>query len=161
NFEEMRSFEPWLQQQSIPRRVRYFAGAHQWPADSLFTEAVAWFELRAIKSGLRPVDRALVDSLFDVDRRTADALESAGRTVEATNSWREITVDYDSLVDVQSAREKLRTLLNDGPVKRALAERNELHQQFIEFNKQLDQWVAHAREESALPDAREGIKTLA
>src|SRR5262245_22916909 len=34
NYEEMRSFEPWLQQQSIPRRVRYFAGAHQWPADS-------------------------------------------------------------------------------------------------------------------------------
>ncbi len=160
NYEEMRSFEPWLAKQSIPRRVRYFAGAHQWPADTLFAEAVSWFELRAMKSGLRPVDRTLVDALYSADRRSAEELESAGLKLQALTRWREIAADYDSLTDVNAAREKVRTLLNDKAVKKALEERLELHQQFIDFSKQLTDWITRARNDGALPDARAAIKLL-
>ena len=160
NYEEMRSFEPWLGQQSIPRRVRYFSGGHQWPADSLFTEALAWFELRAMKAGLRALDREFVDSMYKADLRTADALESSGQKLEALSHWREIAADYDSLANVDNARVRVRSLLNDGAVKRALEQRSELHEGFIEFNKDLTAWIARARADERVPEANDAIRKL-
>jgi predicted esterase len=160
NYEEMRSFEPWLAQQSIPRRVRYFSGGHQWPADSLFTEALAWFELRAMKDGLRAVDHAFVDSMYKADLRNADALESGERKLEALIHWREIAADYEGLANVDNARVRVRSLLNDGAVKRALSEREDLHQDFIEFNRELTAWITRAREDERTPEANDAIKKL-
>jgi len=53
----------------------------------------------------------------------------------------------------------VRSLLNDGAVKRALDQRSELHQGFIDFNRELTTWIARARQDGE-PEANDAIRKL-
>lgn len=76
NFIEMRQLQRDLTEARFPFRLEVFDGPHRWPPASVCTRALEWMELRAMRRGLRPVDRPWVDSVATA--RLADVETRAG-----------------------------------------------------------------------------------
>ncbi len=159
NYEEMQSFASWLRQQHMAHRIRYFNGGHEWPPDTLFEEAFAWFELQAMHNGQRVVDSVLIDSLRSADMNAARALEARQLGANALARWREIAADYEGDAAL-TAHQRLDALAADKSVRRALDRREKLHKQFIAFDRQLHTWLAAAADESHHVTAKDGAGQL-
>jgi predicted esterase len=100
NYYEMRSLEEKLEAAKAPHRIAYFEGGHQWMSAELAEEAVAWMELEAMKSGVRPKDAEMIAALQADARSRASALEAAGRSVEAQRAYAHAAADFRGLADV-------------------------------------------------------------
>src|SRR6185436_9427379 len=70
---ELRDLQEKLETAGLSHRLEIFAGSHQWPPEELFTRAVAWMELIAMRRGLRMKDAALIDALWSEDLARARA----------------------------------------------------------------------------------------
>jgi predicted esterase len=160
NYEEMRGFEGWLQQNEIPHRLRYVPGGHAWPADSVFADAFRWFELRAQHTGLALPDTAAVAKSLAFDTAQAHALERVGAPAEAMARWQEIARDYDAAPVNEYAKQRADRLALNGAVRRTLSRRRDLHQRFIEFNNELQDWMQRVASAKRPPDAKQGIRRL-
>lgn len=110
NFHEMLELEEKLHAMGLPHRVEEFEGVHEWMPEALATEAVEWFELRAMADGRRPRDPALVAALLARDLAAAEALEAANRPFHAHHRYRAIAADYASLAEVSEAAVKAASL---------------------------------------------------
>ncbi len=53
---------------TTPHRVGIFEGGQTWLSPDRAIEALKWMELQAMKSGLRPHDRALVDLAYEATK---------------------------------------------------------------------------------------------
>lgn len=90
NYLEMRRLDRTL---TTPHRVPIFDGSHDWLPAALAGEAIEWFEIQAMKSGLRPRDESLLDRIF------------AARVAEASSQPAELqslVADFDGLRDVSA-----------------------------------------------------------
>jgi tetratricopeptide (TPR) repeat protein len=87
----------------LPHRLEVFAGSHQWPPEELFTRAVGWMELQAMRRGQRAKDPALVEELWSADLDRARALESAGQRVAAQSLYASLVRDFVGLRDTAEA----------------------------------------------------------
>jgi pimeloyl-ACP methyl ester carboxylesterase len=115
NFIELRQLDRALK---TPHRVVIFEGGHTLPPDSLAMEAIEWMELRAMASGLRARDEALLDKLFTTRERAAG---DAGNTPAAVHLLQALAEDFKGLRDVQAVNERASALAKQPDVKRALA----------------------------------------
>jgi dienelactone hydrolase len=158
NYEEVRGFRTLLERFALPHRLRFFPGPHMWPPAAIAAEALGWFELRALHSGLRPMDAALVDSLFTADTAAARALETAGHGADALARWREVAADYAGLRHVGAAEARISALEKDRAVRRTLARRDEFTRDFGRYSDRLAAWLQRARDAQAPPSA--GIRAL-
>jgi dienelactone hydrolase len=158
NYEEMRLFETWLQRNAVPHRVRYVPGGHGWPADSVFADAIAWFELRAMRSGLIPADSSAIRFAFVRDTTRAADHERAGGLADAMLLWREIARDYGD--DGKTVSKRADELSLNGKVRRTIELQRDLHQRFIAFNDELRAWVKEVAAAASPPDASKGIRKL-
>jgi len=87
----------------LPHRLEIFAGSHQWPPEELFTRAVNWMELQAMKRGHRGKDATLVEELWSTDLARARALEAGGQLVAAQTLYASLVRDFDGLRDTADA----------------------------------------------------------
>ena len=158
NYEEMRLFETWLERNAVPHRMRYVPGGHAWPADSVFADAIAWFELRAMRSGLVAVDSPAIRLAFVRDTTRAADAERDGDPTEAMERWREIARDYADAAPI--ANKRADALAMSGKVIRTIALRRELHERFIAFNQQLRAWVKEVGAAKSPPDVNRGLRQL-
>jgi predicted esterase len=78
NFDEVMDLERWLRTGNHSFALRAFTGAHEWPPEYLFDDAIAWFELQAMQSGRAPSDQPFADSLFSAWMARADSLARSG-----------------------------------------------------------------------------------
>ena len=62
NYEEVIGIDSVLDRTSVRHHVAVFSGPHSWPPDALMLEGVEWFDLQAMRTGLKPAD-AGVDRL--------------------------------------------------------------------------------------------------
>jgi predicted esterase len=112
NFWEMRQLEDRLSELGLPHRIDNFSGSHGWMPPDVAMAAVAWMELRAMKSGLRHADRTLIDALWEQDLEVVASLEEAGLLHAAFRALEAMASDYAGLrpaediavVTAQSAR---------------------------------------------------------
>jgi dienelactone hydrolase len=158
NYEEMRLFETWLERNAVPHRVRYVPGGHAWPADSVFADALAWFELRAMRSGLIPADSPAIRLAVVRDTMRAVDAEQGGDLTNAMERWREVARDYSDVA--AHATRRADDLAINGKVRRSLALRRELHQRFVAFNEQLRAWVKEVGDAQSPPDVNRGVRQL-
>ena len=122
NYYEMLSLEEKLEAAKAPHRIVVFDGGHQWMQPELAAEAVAWMELQAMKSGVRPKDAGLIASLQSEARGRAAALEAAGKTVEAWRAYSHAAEDFGGLADVSEDEKKAAELGKRPEVRTALEE---------------------------------------
>jgi predicted esterase len=118
NNRQMREIEARLTKSAhVPHRYREFPGPHAWMSAELGTQAIAWMEVMAMKSGLRPRDPELAAAVFEADLLDTKGLEAAGRTLDALRSYAGIASSYEGLVDVSAAREAAARLEADPKVR--------------------------------------------
>ena len=103
-------------------RVLYFEGGHTWLPAEMAVQAVQWMELQAMKSGLRPKDKALLDAWFTERAERIDALKDNAETLRALVH---LIADFEGLADVSKFAERAHELLKRQDVINAvLAEGN-------------------------------------
>ena len=98
NYWAMRELEERLADLRFPHRVNYaFDAGHGWMPPGVAMAAVEWMELRAMTSGLRALDQALVDAFWAADLVEAQALEQVGRPRAAMRALEAMGRDYAAL----------------------------------------------------------------
>jgi predicted esterase len=137
NFPELLMLESVLDKLSIPSRVEFFDGAHDWASAELSTKAVGWMELQALKSGRRKTDAAFLDSLWEEESRQARELEQSGSSFEAYRAYCALALDYEGLRDIAAVRERVKQLEGAKEIKRAVKEREEEVRQQRELTTEL------------------------
>ena len=160
NYDELRAFEPWLIGNGAPYRLRRFDGGHAWPPEELFTEAIEWFELQAMRAQQRPVDRALAESMCTANADAARTFEAEGKGADALERWQEIVRDCGDIAPVADAQQRVAALERDRRVRRELALQVELRDEFRMFNRRLGEWLAAARRESRPPNVSRAVDAL-
>jgi predicted esterase len=78
NYLEMRELDRVLQEKGVAHRLILTEERHAWPPADVCTRALAWLELVAMTTGLRPRDEALIASVLDAEEGAAGALERKG-----------------------------------------------------------------------------------
>jgi hypothetical protein len=93
---------------------------------------VAWFEILAMKTGLRPPDAGLIRSLYARDVAAAEKLESREQLAAAERRFREIEATYEGLHDTSAAATAVERLGTSTELRRQ--------------NKNLKRWDAWERD---------------
>jgi len=114
NHQEMHELDRDLKS---PHRVEYFDGGHAWLPVELATDGVEWMELEAMKSGLRPRDPKLIDSILDKRVARAEAQKSG---LDQMREWKSIATDFQGLKDVLQYAGRAAVLEHEEAVKESL-----------------------------------------
>jgi hypothetical protein len=120
NHQEMRDLDQGV---TTPHRVEVFEGGHTWLPAELATDGVAWMEIQAMKTGRRPRDAKVIDSIFG--ERVARA-EAQQNRVEKMREWQSIAADFQGFKDVTTFKERAAALEREQDVQDSLrAERGD------------------------------------
>lgn len=121
NYRELRRVDRELAERKAAHRVVIFDGGHEWLPPALATDALAWLELHAMRTGLRPADRVWIDEQFAA--RTASVpTEPAVETLRALQA---VVADFTGLTDTAALDRRARELARASDVRAALrAERS-------------------------------------
>ena len=102
---ELRDLQEKLESAGLSYRLEVFAGSHQWPPEELFTRALGWMELIAMRRGVRAKDPALIDELWTEDLARAHALEVGGKLEASHGLYTALVRDFTGLRDTAKAAE--------------------------------------------------------
>lgn len=111
NYQEMREVDRRL---TSAHRVVIFEGGHDWLPASLAPEALGWLELRAMRSGLRPRDEALIDQIF---LQRQKRLEGITNRLEESREVASLVADFGGIRDVSAFAARQAALQRDKAVK--------------------------------------------
>jgi tetratricopeptide (TPR) repeat protein len=118
SYYELLDLEGQLAAADFTHRVEIFDGSHQWPPEQVASQAMAWLELLAMKTGARTKDRELVATLWSEDLARAQALEKAGKSWRAWRVYRAMARDFADLADVARAQERAGRIEQDPSFQR-------------------------------------------
>ena len=133
----------WLEMQDLdqhlktPHRVKIFDGGHVWMPEGLAQEGLEFFELVAMRTGLRSVDRELVEQLY------AGRVGAAGAAIgfDAYLLWGAIAEDFAGLHAGALEAERMRVqLAKEKVVKEGLKQRREEMERELEWRRELMQF---------------------
>lgn len=139
NYPEMLDLETQLTEAKFPKHLEIFDGGHSWPPQQVCSQALAWLQLSAMKSGLLDKDSNFIDTLFSADRARAQTYESMGALVRAFSSYNNIVIDFDKLKDNSEIANKLTQLSANKEFQQALKQEKEM---IVEQKKQITQLLA-------------------
>lgn len=168
NYFELRSLSEKLSASSVPYRIDYFDGPHQWMPASIAETALTWVELQAMRSNRRPKDESLIERSFKQQTNRAEQLFAFGKYIEAEAAFRTIVRDYAGIRDTSSANEKLKNLTGSPELKKALkAERDEAAEyerrskEFYGYTQNLNDPEQRQATLSQIKTAGEGVRSRA
>jgi predicted esterase len=122
NYYEMRELDDRLTAAGTPHRLSVFRGDHDWPPAAVSREALAWMELRAIRTGSRAADPAVLRGLYEEDLAGARALEDDGRRTDGYRRYAAMSSDFHGLADTAQADAREKALAGDPSLQKALRE---------------------------------------
>ena len=97
NYRELRRVDHELdERRGAVHRVVFFDGGHEWLPLSLATEAMAWFELQAMRTGSRAQDPVWIQEQF----QSRLAAVPADPVLEKHRALRALVADFKGLADV-------------------------------------------------------------
>src|SRR4051794_25587580 len=124
NYYEMNDLDAAMGTLGLPHRIEHFSGVHDWPPIDLATQAVAWMELQAMKSGKREKSPALIEAEWARDRDHARA-QAAAHPADALHTWSAMAADYAGLRDVTEAQREAAVLAASPACRKELQDRAE------------------------------------
>jgi dienelactone hydrolase len=114
----------------LPYRVRVFPGPHQWAPAPIMEDAIEWMILRAMQSGDRPKDPAIIDQQLRRAQTEAEDAEKKQDAIAQLNAYRSLVTNFSSLKDTSEAEKKLVSLKKSAALKAALkSEDQEMEEQ--------------------------------
>ena len=113
NHREMQRMHARLIEREQPTRHLIFDGPHQWAPKETFTAAVEWFEIQAIRRGLRTADPAYLSALYETAISSARTHTGAYALAE----YEQVARDFEDLVDLEEVRVEIERLRRDPAVE--------------------------------------------
>lgn len=147
---EIFDLESSLRSLSAACRFRSFDGEHDWAPADVCREALEWMDLRAMRDGLRPLDRAVLETASAKRLERARKLESQGLTIEAERAYREVKEDFPDSDAAGPAEESAERLRGSDSYVRALrseAKLRERERARLKFFWELIRELARPRED--------------
>jgi hypothetical protein len=130
NYPELVELNATLEKYSIPHRVATFDGSHSWPPAELCAEAIEWMEIRAIKTGRRAKNEALIHELFGQALKRARALEEQKKGYEALASYQSLIMNFKGLEETGDVERRVAELKASKEItERAKEEKAEVEKQ--------------------------------
>lgn len=106
NYYEVLDLDEPLKALGLTHHFEVFEGVHQWPPAEIATRALGWFELQAMKAGLRAKEPAWIEAQWEEALARARAFESAGNLVLAEREYRQAGTDFAGLREAASGTAK-------------------------------------------------------
>ncbi len=132
NYPELSDLDEKLEQAGFPHYLRHFDGPHQWAPADVMDQALAWFQLIAMKQDHMARDAGFITQQESSAAAHARALEQAGQPYEAWREYRQAVATFDGLADTATLRQSAEALANHKAVREG-AKREQ--QQFQEQNE--------------------------
>jgi hypothetical protein len=123
NYPEAVELAQKLDQLGLPHRLRRFQGSHEWAPAEVWSEALAWMNLLAMKQGRLARDPEFISQQFESETQRAEELEKSGDIYAAWQEYRAAAADFAGLRDVASITKHAEEL-NNSPALHA-AEKQE------------------------------------
>lgn len=145
NYEEVFDMDERLLALRVPHRVVAFDGPHSWPPAGMCGDALEWLELRAMLSGLRPLDSSFVRTRLASELARATALAAEGHGADALRLNDAIVRDYAGWPEARAAVNRAATLRVDPKVTRYQSEAHRLAELSLRQDLELQRTLAVER----------------
>jgi hypothetical protein len=125
NYGELINLDAQIESFQFAHFLRRFDGPHSWAPSEVASEALAWFELQAMKENRRPRDAAFIATEFAEARDHAQKLEQSGSVLFALQNYRQIAAEFSGLADVSELQSRADALARLPGAKTEAAEEKE------------------------------------
>jgi predicted esterase len=159
NYEELRTLDTRLDELEIPNRIVFFDGGHQWPPADVYDRALEWFEIQAIRQGLRSPDMEWVTRVAARRLEEARTAEEQGRSREALRLYRSVAEDFPELPAGDVASDRVQGLEERNDVRDRLDLERRVGEADAEFRGRFWQWLEGVREGSD-PEPERAVERL-
>jgi len=102
NYPEAVVLAQQLDQLDLPHRLRRFDGSHEWAPAEVWSEALAWMNLLAMRQDRLARDPKFISQQFEAETQRAQELEKRGDIYAAWQEYRGVASDFAGLRDVAS-----------------------------------------------------------
>jgi predicted esterase len=149
NYGELINLDVQLDSLQFAHFLRRFDGPHSWAPSEVASEALAWFELQAMKENRRPRDNAFISDELAAARDRAQKLEQSGAVFFALQNYRQVVAEFSGLADVSEMKSKADALARNPTAKTEAAE----EKQSIALQSSLQATIVRAVESLQNPGA--------
>jgi len=104
NYTELLQLDSDLEKLGVTHRIELFDGGHEYAKAETVADAFGWFEVQAMRRGLRPHDPKLAAQIYADDMKYAQALESRQQLYRAYREYQRMLSDFAGLSDTSSAQ---------------------------------------------------------
>lgn len=125
NYGELVNLDAQMDSLKFTHFLRRFDGPHSWAPSEVASEALAWFELQAMKENRRPRDAAFIAAEMAEARDRAQELEQSSAALFALQNYRQVATEFDGLADVSELKSKADAMARAPAVKTEAAEEKE------------------------------------
>jgi predicted esterase len=125
NYGELVNLDAQLDSLQFAHFLRRFDGPHSWAPSEVASEALAWFELQAMKENRRPLDSGFIAAELAQARERAEKLEQSGAVFFALQNFRQVGAAFDGLATVSELKSRADALANLPDAKAEAAEEKE------------------------------------
>jgi dienelactone hydrolase len=112
NYPEAVELAQKLDQLGLPHRLRRFQGSHEWAPAEIWSEALAWMNLQAMRQDRLARDPEFISQQFESETQRAEELEKGGDIYGAWQEYRAVAGDFAGLRDVASITKHAEELSN-------------------------------------------------
>jgi len=139
NYGEMKRVDEALERMRVLHRVVFHDGAHDWIPASMAEAALGWFEVQAMRQGLRPVDNALISVLY---AERMEQIRACRQDAEIYFLSLGVVADFNGFLDVTVPAGNVARLKDSSAVKHFLRAEKKDEQQEKRFLERLAEAAA-------------------
>lgn len=110
NYDEVAAISKMLDQTDWRHLVTSFDGGHAWPPVSFINQAVAWFNINAMRDKLIPTDKQFLRQIHDEILIKTEQLLASGQFISAANGCSNGIAELDELYNIKMLRKKLESI---------------------------------------------------
>jgi len=110
NFTEIKELDEKLTRMNVSHQIEIWGGRHEWFPSSVATDAVAWMELTAMKTGRREKDQKLIEGLWTQKFKQAQEFEQGNKLFDAFQVYVSLSSSFKGLHDVTESDTKVNAL---------------------------------------------------
>ncbi len=146
NYGEIVRMDDELEKLGYAHFMRRFDGPHQWVPSDVMAEALAWFRLQAMKSGLESRDGAWIAATFAHLFERARALEQSGDLYASWKEYRQVAETFAGLTDNTALRTRTEALGKDKAVREGTKREKQEFEEQDQLTREISSGLSGLRE---------------
>lgn len=154
NYPELTALDEKLEQAGFPHRLRHFDGPHEWAPAKVMDEALAWFQLIAMKENRIARDDAFIAREKAAAVARAQALQQSGDLYEAWREYQQAIATFNGLADTASLQQAATSLAQQKAVREGAKREKQEFQEQEDLTRQIYSGLVALRDNAgSRPDA--------